>query len=93
MINRFILKKLHDDYVNSFDPNNADNHLHMDKLRKLREYLDSKGLRMPNPKWKFNFYDYTTWPILPGRIVRDLQKNPVRHKPYQNPNFLYKHLL
>jgi hypothetical protein len=93
MLNNDIYKKLRKDFESSFNPHMAENPVHLNKLRLLREYLDSKGLRMPKPKWKFDYNDFTTWSELPGRMIKDEQGIPIRHKPTINHSFKFKHLL
>lgn len=87
-----IYKKLHLNYVNSFNPKVNKCPIHEEHTNRLRDYLDSIGYRMPKPKWKFDNDDITTWPYLPGYMI---EKNGVKikHIPSINHSFRFKHLL
>lgn len=93
MLNDLTFQKLKKEYIESFDATIKENHDHLLKLRRLCDYLDSKGIRMPKPKWKFIYDDYSTWSHLPGRVIRDDSGKAIRHKAYINHAFKYKHLL
>jgi hypothetical protein len=93
MLNEFIYKKLHQNYVSSFNPKEEKCPIHERHLNALRSYLDVKGYKMPKPKWKVDYKDLTTWPYLPGYIDRDDKKNPICHVHHINQHFRFKHLL
>ena len=93
MLNDFIYKRLHENYVNSFDITLDKNPEHENHVNALRYYLDSKDLKMPKPKWKFDYKDYSTWPYLPGHLLRDKNSVAIKHVTHTNHDFKFSHLL
>ena len=61
-------------------------------FNKVRKYLDSVGMKMPQPKWIYNEGDKRTWKWLEGRLNIHLFTKKVTHVPVLNPEFAYNHL-
>ena len=88
MLTDFVWRKLHLNYINSYEKID-----HNDHLNALRMYLDSKGMRMPKPKWKYDAENKKTWHVLEGYMFRNIKKDVVIHRHEVNPHFVYNNLV
>lgn len=92
-MNRYIFRRLHQNYVQTFKEKYPNCPQHLLALKLLRDYLDDNGIRMPKPKWFYSSKDKKTWVYLPAKISRDSNKVPIKHKVVFNKDFKYAYLL
>lgn len=59
----------------------------------LRIYLDSVGMKMPKPKYKYDVDNISTWKFLDGRISYSVKHDLKKYKNVYNPNFKYGHIV
>lgn len=76
------------DVCNTLSRNFALNHSD-ENLKIIRDYLDSCGMYMPLPKFKYDEEDISTHKFLEGKVIHNEKYNTYRYVNIYNPNFKY----